>query len=63
MKKIYLFFIIIYLNLFSSFSYSIENKILFKINDEIITSIDLLNEIEYLNLLIKILKTLEKMKF
>ena len=56
MKKIYLFFIIIYLNLFSSFSYSIENKILFKINDEIITSIDLLNEIEYLNLFNKNIK-------
>ena len=29
-------------------AYSIENKILFKINNEIITSIDILNETRYL---------------
>ena len=41
-----IFLIVVYS--FTSISQSFENKILFKINNEIITSIDLLNEINYL---------------
>ncbi len=47
---------------FSLNSFSIENKILFKINNEIITSVDILNEIKYLSLLNKNLKNLEDHK-
>ena len=43
-------------------SFSEENKILFKVNNEIITSIDLVNEIEYLTLLNTNLGGLEKKK-
>lgn len=50
MKKIYFLFLIIFLTFLSSFSHTLENKILFKINNEIVTSIDLLKEIEYLKL-------------
>ena len=41
---------------------SIENRILFKIDDKIITSIDILNEIEYLSLINKDLKKFKKNK-
>ena len=58
MKKIYFLFLIIFLTFLSSFSHSLENKILFKINNEIITSIDLLNEIEYLKLFNKNIESL-----
>ena len=58
MKKIYFLFLIIFLTFLSSFSNSLENKILFKINNEIITSIDLLNEIEYLKLFNKNIESL-----
>ena len=43
-------------------SFAIENKILFKVNNEIITSVDVLNEIKYLNLLNKNLKNFDKYK-
>ena len=43
-------------------SISIENKILIKVNNEIITSIDVLNEIKYLNLLNKNLKNFDENK-
>ena len=39
-----------------------ENKILFKVNNEIITSVDILNEINYLNSLNENLKNLQKEK-
>lgn len=42
--------------------YSLENKILFKVNNEIITSIDIINEIEYLGLINKNLNQLTKEK-
>ena len=46
------FFIIIFILFFySKFSAAIENKILIKVNNEIITSIDVLNEINYLKTL------------
>lgn len=40
------FFIVIFNNL-----YAVENKILFKINNEIVTTIDIFNEIKYLKLI------------
>ena len=43
-------------------SYAIENKILFKINNEIVTTVDLLHEIKYLNILNKNLNKLENQK-
>ena len=42
--------------------FAIENKILFKVNNEIITSIDVINEIEYLKLINKNLNLLSKEK-
>ncbi len=52
LKKIYII-IAFLLSLFfcSNSSLSIENKILFKINNEIITSLDISNEIKYLKIL------------
>ena len=47
---------------FSVNGFTIENKILFKVNNEIITSVDVLNEIKYLNLLNKNLKNFDKYK-
>ena len=59
--KILLTFSIIY-----SFSFgqvkALENKILLKIDNEIITSLDVLNEIEYLKLINKDLENIEKKK-
>ena len=48
--------------LFSTESNAIQNKILFKVDNEIITSIDILNEIEYLSLLNKNLNELKDEK-
>ena len=42
--------------IFSSISLSIENKILFKVNNEIITSMDILTELKYLGIINKDLK-------
>ena len=42
--------------IFFSFSLAIENKILFKVNNEIITSIDILTELKYLAIINKDLK-------
>ena len=41
---------------------AIENKILFKVNDQIITSIDLLNEINYLSFVNIEFKKLDKQR-
>ena len=46
--------------LFFNFLFAIENRILFKVNNEIITSIDVLNEIEYLKLINKNLNNLDQ---
>ena len=43
-------FSVILLKTFSD-SFAVENKILFKINNEIITSLDILTEIKYLGLI------------
>ena len=53
--------LIFYLGFFVN-GFTIENKILFKVNNEIITSVDVLNEIKYLNLLNKNLKNFDKNK-
>ena len=53
--------ITIFVFLFFSFNtHALENKILYKVNNEIITSIDLLHEVEYLALINKNLKNLNK---
>ena len=53
----FLFFILLQINLSNA---SIENKILFKVNDEIITTQDISNEIQYLAIINKNFLTLEK---
>ncbi len=59
MKKIFVFLILMFCSNTIS-AYSIENKILFKINEEIITSIDLQNEINYLLATNQNIKSLKK---
>ena len=54
--------IFIFLTLIFSKALSIENKILFKVNNDIITSMDIMNEIEYLKLLNQNLLNLEREK-
>ena len=54
LKVLFLIFFII------NFSHAVENKILFKINNEIITTIDLFNETQYLKFLNKNLENLEE---
>tara|TARA_B110000003_G_C16606712_1_gene517835 strand:- start:297 stop:1226 length:930 start_codon:yes stop_codon:yes gene_type:complete len=60
-KKIILKLLLIFL-IFSNDVRSIENKIIMKINNEIITSLDLINEIEYLKALNKKILSLEDKK-
>ena len=52
-----LLIIIIFLSVNSNFVNSIENKILFKINNDIITTIDIANEINYLQVINEDIKT------
>jgi len=59
-KKIF-FLILFFIFLFKSV-FAVENKILFKVNNEIITSIDVIDEIEYLKLINKNLNLLENEK-
>ena len=47
---------IIFSIIFFSISLAVENKILFKVNNEIITSIDILTELKYLGIINKDLK-------
>ena len=51
---------IIYLSLIISYSKSSENKILFKVNNEIITSLDILNELRYLQIINKEFENIKK---
>ena len=51
---------IIFSIIFFSMSLAIENKILFKVNNEIITSIDILTELKYLGIINKDLKKTTK---
>ena len=48
-KKIILILLVLFLNIKNL--YAIENKIIVRVNNEIVTSIDILNEINYLKLL------------
>lgn len=59
LRKIFItiFFCFLYL---SNFSFAKENRILFKINNEIITSVDILNEIKYLKMINKDFNNTEK---
>ena len=50
-KKINIFFIIVILWLIPISSNSVENKILYKVNNEIITTYDLKKEFKYLSLI------------
>ena len=61
LKKVIIFFTLIFL--FNTQSYTAENKIILKINNEIITSVDVFNEIKYLSILIKDFNNFEKKKF
>ena len=58
--KILTIFIIFFICIANTLAY--ENKILFKVNNKIITSVDILNEVNYLNSLNENLKNLEKEK-
>ena len=57
--KLKLLIILIFFNLFNM-SYGKENRILLKINNEIITSIDILQEIKYLSIINKDFNKTEK---
>ena len=56
----YTIIFIIYLSLIINHSKSSENKILFKVNNEIITSLDILNEVQYLQIINKEFKNIKK---
>ena len=56
----YIFLILIILIKSTNFSNSIENKILLKVDNEIITTIDISNEINYLSALNNSVKQLDK---
>ena len=56
----YIIFCFAYLLLFLNFANSFENKILFKVNNEIITSLDILNELQYLRIINKEFKKIKK---
>ena len=57
--KLKLLIILIFFNLFNM-SYGKENRILFKINNEIITSVDILQEVKYLSIINKDFNKTEK---
>jgi len=59
-KKINIFFIIVILWLIPISSNSVENKILYKVNNEIITTYDLKKEFKYLSLINPTISDLEK---
>jgi peptidyl-prolyl cis-trans isomerase SurA len=56
----YTIILLIYLSVTINHSKSSENKILFKINNEIITSLDILNELQYLQIINKEFKNIKK---
>ena len=60
-KKFYILLIVTFYFFFlMQFSYSVENKIIYKINNEIITSFDLKKELRYLSLINPQILNLEK---
>ena len=60
-KKIIISFIIISLSIITKIN-SAENKILFKLNNDIITTVDILNEIQFLSIINKEFANLDKNK-
>ena len=60
MFKKFIIFIVFFYNILGSNLYSFENKILFKVNNEIISTIDIYNEISYLKLLNPDIKNLDQ---
>ena len=56
----YTIIFIIYSSLVINHSKSSENRILFKVNNEIITSLDILNEVQYLQIINKEFKNIKK---
>lgn len=63
MKKFRILIIGIFCSLLLVYnSYSLENKILFKVNNEIITSLDIFNELKYLQIINKQFKNTKKNK-
>ena len=63
MKLIKITLIIFYFTIsISSKSFCLDNKILVKVNNEIITSIDVLNEIKYISLINQDFKNFDKFK-
>ena len=60
-KKFYILLILVFYNFFLiQFGYSVENRIIYKINNEIITSFDLKKELRYLSLINPQILSLEK---
>ena len=60
LEIIFLFLLLIPQFLLADSKKVIENKIVFKINEEIITSLDIINELKYLNILNNEIKNLDK---
>jgi len=60
LKKTLTFLVLFVIFFYNTYSLSIENKILVKIEEDIITSIDVKNEAEYLSLLNQNIKNLKK---
>ena len=58
-NNLYLIIIFLITILFTTKANTLENKILFKINNEIVTSLDILNEIKYLKIINKELQNIE----
>ncbi len=60
MLKLKFFIIMYYVFLITFESFAIENKVMFKVNNEIVTSVDILQEINYLNMINEDVKRLDK---
>ena len=60
-RRLFKVLFIIYLFFFNS-TVAIENKILFKVNNQIITSVDILNEINYLSFINSDFQKLDKQR-
>jgi peptidyl-prolyl cis-trans isomerase SurA len=58
-NSFYLIIIFLIIIFFTTKANTLENKILFKINNEIVTSLDILNEIRYLKIINKELQNIE----
>ena len=57
-----IFFVFFFLMFFANKTFSKENKIILKLNNEIITTVDILNEIKFLSIMNKEFKNIEKNK-